>query len=426
MPWDPRSSCVFARRVVVEGTEREHSLQRAPIARSPKLLTFWPDRAVRSRPPADGSGNPRSHGSEPYVRQLARAVVRILRRLQLALLRAVGRVLPHRDSDSRNTCERLRILVHVPGYPPGLLGGAELSIAAIVAAFRQRGHDVEVLVGGDRKVPPVHGPDARSGLSWRATWRLYRWCDVVFTQLEARNLAMRRAALAARPVVHFIRMGRPDPESSVGIPELVVFNANWLRDATDWPGETLVVHPPVAGDTYRTTPGLCITLVNASRPKGAALFYELAGRFPDRPFLAVRGTWGEQLDPDSLPNVAVVGPLTDMREVYSRTQIVLMPSKAETYGRVGLEAGASGIPTIASELPGVREALGDGALYASPDDVEMWAAHLESLADPHVYAERSAAARARSEAAGARSIEELDRLVTIVAALTAGGRRSPN
>ena len=309
--------------------------------------------------------------------------------------------------------------MHVPGYPPGQLGGAEQSIAAIVAAFRDRGHEVQVLVGGDTEVVPEHGPDARSGLSWRATWELYRWCDVVFTQLETRNLAMRRAALAARPVVHFLRMGGADQRSAIGVPELVVFNANWVRDAAHWPGVSLVLHPPVVADEYRTEPGASVTLVNASRPKGAPLFYELARRFPDRSFLAVRGTWGEQLEPSPLPNLTLAGPVSDMREVYSRTRIVLMPSSAESYGRVGLEAGASGIPTIASDLPGVREALGDSALYATPDDVDAWVKQLRALDDAEKYAQHAAAARARADAATARSIEELDRLEARVTELAA-------
>ena len=353
--------------------------------------------------------------------EIARAVVRKCRRVQLEVLRTLGRCLPA-GASSRRVGSKLRILVHVPGYPPGLLGGAELSIAAIVAAFRHRGHDVEVLVGGDRKVPPVHGPDARSGLSWRATWRLYRWSDVVFTQLESRNLAMRRAALAARPVVHFLRMGALDPRSIVGTPELVVFNADWLRDDAHWPGDSVVVHPPVLCDDYRTVPGPCITLVNASRPKGADLFYELARRFPDRTFLAVRGTWGDQLEPTSLPNVTLVGPITDMRSVYSRTRVLLVPSTAESYGRVGLEAAASGIPTIASDLPGLREALGDSALYAASGDIDAWVEQLCALDDARTYAEHVAAARARADAATARSIEEIDELEARVAALAAGSR----
>ena len=196
---------------------------------------------------------------------------------------------------------------------------------------------------------------------------------------------MRRAALRARPVGALLRMGALYRARSWGFP------SSWYSTPTGYATtRTGRVIPWSCTHRYCATttapcPGLVSRLWNASRPKGADLFYELARRFPDRTFLAVRGTWGDQLEPSSLPNVTLVGPITDMRSVYSRTRVLLMPSTAESYGRVGLEAAASGIPTIASDLPGLREALGDSALYAASGDIDAWIGQLCALDDARAH-----------------------------------------
>ncbi len=317
----------------------------------------------------------------------------------------------------------LRILVHVPTYPPTDVGGAEISMAAVVARFRDLGHHVQVLLQG----PRVQGGanDVVADPSLAATLRLYRCCDVVFTQLEARNRAMYLAGLTGRPVVHFLRMGGASPSTMPGIPDLLVFNAAWLMDTTPWPGARTVLHPPVDPEQYRVEPGDCITLVNVSKAKGAELFFELARRMPDRPFLGVRGTWGHEVIPAVVPdNVSIIGPLADMREVYGRTRLLVVPSRWESYGRVGLEGAISGIPTIASDLPGLREALGDSARYAPRDDADRWASEIAAFDDASVYDDYRSRALRRARSVVEESIEEHRRLEHLVGGIVDERRAS--
>lgn len=64
----------------------------------------------------------------------------------------------------------------------------------------------------------------------------------------------------------------------------------------------------------------------------------------------------------------------DLPRYYRLADIHLFPStkRAEAFGLVALEAAASGIPTIASDLPGVRTVVQDGntGLLVPPGDVE--------------------------------------------------------
>jgi glycosyltransferase involved in cell wall biosynthesis len=59
----------------------------------------------------------------------------------------------------------------------------------------------------------------------------------------------------------------------------------------------------------------------------------------------------------------LLGPLTgdDLNEAYAATDLLVLPSRAETYGMVVTEALARAIPVLAADVGGVREALGETA-----------------------------------------------------------------
>ena len=158
-----------------------------------------------------------------------------------------------------------------------------------------------------------------------------------------------------------------------------------------------MLHPPIREDHYATTPGDALTLVNLTKPKGVDLFVALAERLPDRSFLGVKGNDAIEGDRPLPANVTIVEHVDDMRTIYGRTRVLLLPSVYESYGRVALEAAASGIPTIAHPTEGVRDAMGDAALWADRDDVATWSALIAELDDPAVYDRRSRSARARFE-----------------------------
>ena len=127
------------------------------------------------------------------------------------------------------------------------------------------------------------------------------------------------------------------------------------------------MRPPIVAADYRVQPGQAVTLINISANKGAALFWQLVSHFPDREFIAVRGSYGNQIVPpkgDRPRNVTVLDNTPNIQEVYARTRVLLMPSARETFGRVALEAAASGIPTLANPTVGLREALGRAGIFA--------------------------------------------------------------
>lgn len=61
-------------------------------------------------------------------------------------------------------------------------------------------------------------------------------------------------------------------------------------------------------------------------------------------------------------NVQYLGRVPDgkLPEIYRSSDVLLMPSRSETFGIVAIEAQASGLPVIATNIPGPREILVDG------------------------------------------------------------------
>lgn len=179
---------------------------------------------------------------------------------------------------------------------------------------------------------------------------------------------------------------------------LAVFSSQAALYEARWRGPSLVARPPIRVAEYAEAmpAGSLITLVNLSAGSGVAILYELARRLPERQFLGVRGCVGQQLEPPpGLPNVEVVGPVEDIRDVYRRTRVLLMPGD-QTYGRAAVEAACSRIPTIAHPSAGAYEALGASAIWIRRERLDEWVNALRALEIPDASAERSAAAFARA------------------------------
>jgi glycosyltransferase involved in cell wall biosynthesis len=112
--------------------------------------------------------------------------------------------------------------------------------------------------------------------------------------------------------------------------------------------------------------------------------------------------WGETLDTAGLPPDAIRTPgylpEPDLVRVVAGAAALVFPSWYEGFGLPALEALACGTPVVASDLPALREVLGDQAGLVPPGDPAALAAALaRALDDPG--GEPARAAR-RTRAAG--------------------------
>ena len=288
----------------------------------------------------------------------------------------------------------MRIVGLIPAYVPHSRVGAWIATHEHLVELVRRGHDVAVrTTSASASDPYCHEGVPVQPQGWEGAAAV-EGADVVVSHLgdpTGKAAECARIASAAHVVmVHGHIEYRPDAD-------LAVFNSD-ASAAGGWADiPSIVCHPHVRREAHATERGERITLVNVSEEKGGRTFCRLAELSPGRRFLAVRGGYGLQVQVTA-PNVEIVKrPVEDMREVWSRTRILLMPSIAETWGMVGVEAMCSGIPVIAHPTPGLRESLGDAGIFVDRGDVYGWRREIERLDQPHEYALASQKATQRAE-----------------------------
>lgn len=295
-----------------------------------------------------------------------------------------------------------RILYLALGWPPSHPAGSEVMGHQLARALVGAGHEVIVSVSRPDYSPakpyvldgvsvlPFSNRAQDSRRSFGADVVIAHLCDMP-----------RAAALARRNMCPSVVVVHNFEKPPVGV-DLVVYNSEWLADWHDAEGRGdpwMVVRPPVNVRDYRTTPGDKITLVNANIDKGGLLVKELAKALPDRDFLVCEGAYGKQvaMRGKNITRQRMVAPADMPTKVYARTRLLLMPSAHESWGRVAVEAMASGIPVIAHPTPGLRECLGEAGIFADREDREGWVEAITRLDDPRLYAAASAIAAARAE-----------------------------
>lgn len=321
-----------------------------------------------------------------------------------------------------------RVLAMMHGYPPHHNAGAEWMAHTLLRHLAQKGHSVHVWLSRNNRSVAAEPYDYQ-GVTVHPRAHpdeLAQNADVIVTHLETTERATRQASVDRIPVVHLLHNDFDRSLRMAGDADLVVLNSDWMAaEFTAWcdrrGGRTpraITIHPPVAADDYRCTPGEAVTLVNLFASKGSATFWAAAEAMPDVKFLAVTGGYGKQ-DVRDLPNVEVVDnvPGHEMAErVYSRTKILLMPSVYESWGRVGVEAMVCGIPVIAHPTAGLQESLGDAGTFVDRDDTDGWVDAIRKLLDGRRWP--AASRRALRRAAELDPTEDLGRWAEEIAHLT--------
>lgn len=298
-------------------------------------------------------------------------------------------------------------------YVPFHNAGGEVMAHTMLRHLAARGHSVDVLLSQVHR--DIHEPYEFEGVTvYPRTGKAdpSRWFmggnkpDVMMGHLENVPRMAILAHMYQVPQVQLIHNTHAATIAQIrrGLPELTVYNSQWMRDEMvgflgDDARHSIVVRPPVSAEDYTTAPGDRVTLVNLQPAKGVDLFYRLADAIPEVKFLGVVGGYGGQrMDPRSNIEFVEHVPPDGMREkVYGRTRVLLAPSSYESWGRVAAEAMCSGIPVIAHPTPGLAECLGGAGYLIDREDDEAWIKAIRSLMKKTPYDKASRAAKRRAQ-----------------------------
>ena len=203
------------------------------------------------------------------------------------------------------------------------------------------------------------------------------------------------------------------PEKIVVIPNGV--EAEWFADAFDLPkGPTKTI----------------LTVGRLHPGKGQQVFLNAAAivhaRLPDTKFVIAGEEYRTSLEDlnfrQALMDLAqrlgiancveFVGYTAELRELYDRASVVVVPSFEETFGLTAVEAMARGRPVVASRIPGVTELVQDGqtGLLFEAGNHEALAAKIVALLSDDALASqlaRNALTAARSQHSLADALERL-------------------
>lgn len=321
--------------------------------------------------------------------------------------------------------KRLQITAYVHAYVPFHNGGAETTLHDLLRVLVKKGHSATVVLKESpyavNREYEIEGVKVVQAKDKRTILHYVPQSDLLLTHLEC---SVRTTILGKQfkvPVAQIIHNNLDLTRSYVGLePDFLIYNTEWIK--ADFSDEfdsipSIVVHPPIIAERYKTDRGKKVTLVNLFEPKGQDIFYQLAERLPEIEFLAVKGGYGDQVIRD-LPNVEHMDNDFDIKNIFAKTKVILMPSKYESYGRVACEALASGIPSIVAPTPGLIEALGNAADFIPRENVDDWEVALKALLKPRRYGTMAKLALERSNALDAMAKRELEDFVQFVEMFT--------
>jgi glycosyltransferase involved in cell wall biosynthesis len=246
----------------------------------------------------------------------------------------------------------------------------------------------------------------------RVSWRRIR------AQLRARGVPSVLYLREASGKGHLTVTGAP--------PDLLLANAESLAEEARAAGYDCTVVPSIVDlDGARTeTTRSAVVLINPIEMLGGDRIWALAAARPDIPFVVRESNMmsaeehaAVDRELPSHPNVTVLPYTTNPAELYEHARILLVPHRVNNRPRVVLEAQTNGIPVLATEFPGLLEAVGAGGLLV-PNDAEApaWVAALSEMwDDPARYEALSIAARAhaaRDEVDPEFVISQFEALVT--------------
>ena len=290
-------------------------------------------------------------------------------------------------------------------YPPIHNAGAEIMAHTLNLYLLKKGWKVYVILPKFPK-KEVDGVQIIEFSETQKIEEVVQKASILISHLRYSELTVKTAKEANKPAVMLIHNSFQIPWIKTFLNILpkeqlhFIYNSLWIKNFyKKWEIDGPILYPPVEMKDYEIkTNHKYVTLVNCMDDKGGEVLVKLAKAMPETQFLGVLGGYGNQIIEKGLPNLRYMKNTPDASKFYSQTDIILMPSYYESWGRVAVEAMSIGIPVIAHPTPGLKESLGEAGLFADRDTLDQWIRCIQRLqSDPWFYGLKSEEGRIRAK-----------------------------
>jgi glycosyltransferase involved in cell wall biosynthesis len=272
----------------------------------------------------------------------------------------------------------------VGGYVAGLLDGfVSLGVAPpLLTAFTWRG--VDTLPAGWPRAPRRFSARALQAAWLRTDWPPVEWLTGRLDVFHGTNFVLpptrrARGVVTVHDLAYDLHADTVTPASlryRTLVPRALYRGTICLTPSRTVADEVRDRYSVDPGRVVPTPLGEYLLFVGSREPrKNLPVLLDALRLLPDAPPLVVAGPrgWGADVDPS---RVVLTGYLDGPRlaSVVAGARAFVFPSRYEGFGLPPLEALATGTPVVASDLPVLREVLGDRAAYAPVGDAEALAA----------------------------------------------------
>lgn len=292
----------------------------------------------------------------------------------------------------------MKILITHERFPPNLYGGGERVVYELAKRLKLKGFGITVLTTGNPKIkefesiPTIRLPIHRylMNLAIPQIYRHARGVDLIQTNnYNACFPSLMAGKMLRKPVVCIVhciwrhRWSRIRGSFLGSVSRLVewiqlhgsydkfIFLSDFARNEGLKLGIpeslTRVIRPGIEYYKYRVAgkEDFALFVGRLSKQKGIYHLMEAANELPDIQFkIAGMGEEGKRVRSSAPKNVAFLGFLSEeeLVDLYSRARVFCLPSIAETFGLVILEAMASGcaiVSTVPLDYEGVKVDIGN-------------------------------------------------------------------
>ena len=262
----------------------------------------------------------------------------------------------------------MKIVAQIHGYPPVHNAGGEYYVKNLFERMVADGYDCNVIteakeryeLNGVKVFPQVY----------RIEDEVLKGCDIIISHLARSGRALNTAQYYKKKIAIIFHSTLTNfyLKNKQQFIECIYNTEETKRQMKLKDG--FVLHPICKVPEVKRKPEY-VTLINCNDNKGGNYLLKLAEALPAVKFLGVTGGYGDQVT-GTLPNVTYRSAMTDKKELYRDTKILICPSKYESYSMTAVEAAMLDIPVICSEAQGFSESLGKDRLTIPLKDTFKW------------------------------------------------------